>query len=251
MAYSGGVDSAVLAAVAHQVLNGGMLAVIADSPSLPRAELAEALAVGRLAGFPVRVIRTDEMDKPGYRANGPDRCFHCKSELFEKLSALARQEGWQTIVYGEHVDDLGDDRPGALAASRYGVRAPLKEAGLGKEEIRQLAAALQLPVADKPAMACLSSRIPFGQPVTVEVLGQIEKAEGALRSLGFREVRVRHHGAVARIEVGVGELAWFGDAALRARVVAAVKEAGYRYVTLDLEGYRRGSLAEARKEKPT
>ncbi|MDW8343836.1 MAG: ATP-dependent sacrificial sulfur transferase LarE [Verrucomicrobiae bacterium] len=245
VAYSGGVDSAVLAAVAHEVLNGGMLAVIADSPSLPRAELAEALRVGRQAGFPVRVIQTGELENAAYRANGADRCFHCKSELFTKLSAIAREEGWRTIVYGENASDAVDFRPGAEAARQFGVRAPLKEVGLTKEEIREIARGLCLPVADKPAMACLASRVPFGEPVTADVLAQVETAERALRAMGFREVRVRHHRDVARIEVGTGELDRFWDATVRRRAVDAVKAAGYRYVALDLEGYRRGSLVES------
>lgn len=245
VAYSGGVDSAVLAAVAHQVLDGGMLAVIADSPSLPRSELAEALAVGRQAGFPVRVIQTAELENDAYRANGVDRCYHCKSELFERLTEIARAEGWQSIAYGENASDVGDFRPGAQAAREFNVRAPLKEAGLTKEEIRQVARDLGLPVADKPQMACLASRVPFGEPVSAEVLAQIERAEQALRALGFYDVRVRHHREVARIEVGVAELDRFADAGLRAQVVSALKAAGYRYVTLDLEGYRRGSLTES------
>ena len=241
MAYSGGVDSVFLAKVAHDTLASDALAVIADSPSLPRRELAEALALGRQFGFPVRVIKTDEMADGQYASNPANRCYFCKSELFTKLAAIADSEGWQTIVYGENASDTGDFRPGATAAQEYRVRAPLKAAGLTKAEIRQLSNQLGLPTADKPAMACLSSRIPYGEPVTAAALAMIEAAENFLRDTGFHEVRVRHHRTMARIEVGPAELSRLLDPELRESVVAALKTIGYAYVTVDLQGYRRGS----------
>lgn len=234
VAYSGGVDSALLAKVAHDTLGKDALAVIADSPSLPRRELQEALAVD----FPVRVIKTHEMADTNYTSNPTNRCYFCKGELFDELAEIARQEGWETIVYGENASDVGDYRPGAVAAQEYRVRAPLKEVGLTKAEIRQLSAALGLPTADKPQMACLSSRIPHGDPVTTEALATIEAAENILRDLGFYDVRVRHHKNIARIEVGADELARLVE--LRETVAKALKDTGYAYVTLDLQGYRRG-----------
>ncbi len=251
VAYSGGVDSVLLAKLAHDALGDDMLAVIADSPSLPRRELAEALSIAARFRFPVRVIRTDELDDEEYASNPPNRCYFCKSELFSRLTDLAIREQWQTIAYGENVSDLGDHRPGAEAAAEYQVRAPLTEAGLTKDEIRAASAELGLPTADKPQMACLSSRVAPGVRVTRETLARIEAAENVLRDAGFREVRVRHHevqetagpghGLLARIEVGVGELGRMSDGALRDRIAAALKELGYRHVTLDLLGYRRGS----------
>jgi len=251
VAYSGGVDSALLAKVAGEVLGAGALAVIADTPSLPRRELEEALALGRRFGFAVRVVPTDELNNPDYASNPANRCYFCKSELFDKLAALAKAEGWQTIVYGENADDTGDFRPGAEAAKEYRVRAPLKEVGLSKVEIRQLSAALGLPTADKPAMACLSSRLPYGEPVTVEALGMIEAAENVLRDAGFREVRVRHHKNLARIEVGPAEVGRFFSNGLREKVVAALREIGYNYVAVDLAGYRRGSGNEVLAQPAT
>ena len=244
VAYSGGVDSVFLAKVAHTVLGQKSLAVIADSPSLPRRELAEALELGRQFKFPVRVIRTQEMLDTQYVSNPPNRCYFCKSQLFEELKTLATAEGWQTIIYGENASDIGDYRPGAQAAAEYQVRAPLKEVGLTKPEIRALSATLGLPTADKPQMACLSSRIPYGEPVTTEALAMIESAENALRDAGFREVRVRHHHDLARIEVGTDELERLLDSDLREAIVESLRRAGYRHVTLDLRGYRRGSTNE-------
>ena len=244
VAYSGGVDSVLLAKVAHDTLAGNALAVIADSPSLPRRELAEALALGRQFGFPVRMVKTGEMANANYRSNPANRCYFCKTALFEELAGIARAEGWQTIVYGENASDTGDFRPGAQAALEYQVRAPLKEAGLTKVEIRQLSSQLGLPTAEKPAMACLASRIPYGEPVTPAALGMIEAAEAALHDAGFIEVRVRHHGTIARIEVGPDEISRFFDASLRAGVTQALQRVGYAYVTMDLRGYRRGSTNE-------
>lgn len=260
VAYSGGVDSVFLAKVAREVLGDKSLAAIADSPSLPRRELQEALELGIRFDFPVRVIRTNEFENPSYTANPDNRCYFCKHELFTELVPLARTENFAVIAYGENASDVGDYRPGAQAAKEFEIRAPLKEAGLTKTEIREFSAQLGLPTADKPQMACLSSRIPYGQVVTPEKLHMIEAAENVLRDLGFYDVRVRHHelpspnisGApavqapkkamyLARIEVGQAELAKFlqGQASI---VAAKLMELGYAHVTLDLQGYRRGSL---------
>jgi len=262
VAYSGGVDSTFLAYVAWDELGRDFLAVIADTPSLARRELQEALDVARKFGFPVRVIRTHEFEKPEYVSNPPDRCYHCKRELFSVLEEIARAEGFNAVLYGENADDTGDFRPGNRAATEFDVRAPLKEVGLTKAEIRELSAQLGLPTADKPALACLSSRVPYGQPVTPQKLAMIESAEAVLHELGFRQVRVRHHEFksdirnpgceivlnLARIEVSRGELAKFLDTAVFARVVGVFKQIGYNYVTLDLEGYRPGSLNQAVRE---
>lgn len=246
VAYSGGVDSALLAVVARRELGGRMLAAIADSPSLPRRELAEALDLAARCDVPVRVVRTAEFDNPAYTANPANRCYFCKHELFTQLIPLARAEGLAVIAYGENASDAGDHRPGAQAAAEFAVCAPLKEAGLTKADIRELSAALGLPTADKPQLACLSSRIPYGEVVAPEKLRMIEAAENALRELGFHDVRVRHHelkqGALARLELGPAELPRLADAGLAARAAAAVKAAGYLHATLDLLGYRRGSL---------
>ena len=260
VAYSGGVDSALLAKVAHDALGDDVLAVIADSPSLPRRELEEALELSRQFAFPVRVIQTNEMADANYTSNPSNRCYFCKTELFDKLTEIAKAEGWQTIVYGENASDVGDFRPGAQAAAEFRVRAPLKEVGLTKAEIRELSKKLGLPTADKPQMACLSSRIPHGEPVTKEALRMIEAAENVLRDAGFYDVRVRHHAAenskleirnpnggtrnsklyLARIEVGPDELPRLLDEELRESITRALKEIGYGHVTVDLQGYRRG-----------
>ena len=249
VAYSGGVDSVFLARVAHEVLGDKALAVIADSPSLPRRELAEALQLGERFSFPVRVVRTAEFNNPDYLANPTNRCYFCKHELFEELAPLARAEHFAVICYGENASDAGDFRPGAKAAAEFQVRAPLKEAGLTKAEIRELSAQLGLPTADKPQMACLSSRIPYGEAVTPEKLRMIESGEYVLRDLGFYDVRVRHHElnghqALARIEIGPGELPKFLATGVSGQVAEALKQIGYAHVTLDLQGYRRGSLNE-------
>jgi uncharacterized protein len=249
VAYSGGVDSVFLALIAHQELGNKSLAVIADSPSLPRRELAEALEIAEKFGFPVRVVKTAEFDNPEYLKNPQNRCYFCKAELFTELEPLAKAEGFAVIAYGENASDVGDFRPGAKAAGEFQVRAPLKEAGLGKAEIRDYSAKLGLPTAEKPQMACLSSRIPYGENVTPEKLRMIETAENALRDLGFHDVRVRHHelksGQLARIEIGAEELARVFQNGASAKVVAACKGAGYTHATVDLEGYRRGSLNTA------
>jgi uncharacterized protein len=252
VAYSGGVDSVFLAWVAHDVLGEKSLAVIADSPSLPRRELEEALEIGNRFAFPVRVVRTNEFQNPAYVANPDNRCYFCKHELFTHLEPLARTEGFAVIAYGENASDIGDYRPGAKAAAEFAVRAPLKEAGLTKADIRELSAQFGLPTADKPQMACLSSRVPHGERVTEPKLKMIEGAENVLRDLGFYDVRVRHHelGAttplhLARIEVGPDELSRLLDNSLTLEVIQALKKIGYSYVTVDLQGYRRGSLNPA------
>jgi pyridinium-3,5-biscarboxylic acid mononucleotide sulfurtransferase len=259
VAYSGGVDSVFLARVAHDVLGERALAVIADSPSLPRRELEEALAIADEFQFPVRVVQTAEFENPDYTANPANRCYFCKHELFEELTAIARTEDFAVIAYGENASDAVDFRPGAKAAGEFQVRAPLKEAGLTKPEIRELSAQLGLPTADKPQMACLSSRIPHGEPVSAEKLRMVEAAENVLRDLGFHDVRVRHHElrsaergvrngngltansalALARIEVGPVELPKFLGDGVAARVAGALRQIGYAHVTVDLNGYRR------------
>lgn len=248
VAYSGGVDSVFLACVAHDVLGDRALAAIADSPSLPREEFREALEIAERFHIPLRVVQTQEFDNPDYVKNTLERCFHCKHELFTELEPLARAEKFAVIAYGENASDVGDHRPGARAAAEFQVRAPLKEAGLTKAEIRAFSQQLGLPTADKPQMACLSSRIPYGENVTPAKLLMIEQAEQCLKQLGFHDLRVRHHelqtGALARIEVGGAELQRFFEPGLNDRVVAQIKEFGYQHVTLDLAGYRRGSLNE-------
>ncbi|MSS99967.1 MAG: ATP-dependent sacrificial sulfur transferase LarE [Pedosphaera sp.] len=256
VAYSGGVDSVFLARVAHEVLGARALAAIADSPSLPRRELEEALEYARQFSFPVRVVRTQEFSNAEYLANPTNRCYFCKHELFTELEPLARAENFAVIAYGENASDVGDHRPGAKAAAEFRVCAPLKEVGLTKVEIRELSAQLGLPTADKPQMACLSSRIPYGETVTPEKLGMIERAEYVLRDAGFHDVRVRHHelrGAgdaaavrhLARIELGAGEIPRLLVEARFAHVAEELKKIGYAHTTLDLQGYRRGSLNEA------
>ncbi|EEF57196.1 ATP-dependent sacrificial sulfur transferase LarE [Pedosphaera parvula] len=248
VAYSGGVDSVFLAKVAKDVLGKKSLAAIADSPSLPRRELEEALEIARRFEIPVRIVRTKEFDNSSYLANPNNRCYFCKHELFTELEPLAKAEQFAVIAYGENASDVGDFRPGAKAAAEFQVRAPLKEAGLTKAEIRELSSYLGLPTADKPQMACLSSRIPYGEAVSPQKLLMIEEAEMLLRDLGFHDVRVRHHelkqGQLARIEIGPSELRKVLEAGVNERVAAALKKIGYLHVTLDLQGYRRGSVNE-------
>ena len=240
VAFSGGVDSTFLLAVAVDCLGENVLAVTGVSPSLAEAERDEAAALARRLGARHRWIETGELAQPGYVANAPDRCYHCKSDLFERLQAVARAEGYPWVVEGANLDDLGDVRPGRQAAREQRVRSPLLEAGLDKAAIRQLSRALGLPTWEKPAMACLASRIPHGIPVTIERLGQVERAEAALRSLGFRSVRVRHHETIARIELPPDERARLLDPTVASQAVQGVKAAGYQFVVLDLEGYRPG-----------
>jgi uncharacterized protein len=240
VAYSGGVDSAFLLVEARRALGDRVEGAIADSPSLPRTELDQALSLAGERGIPVRVIETREMERDAYVANGPDRCYHCKAELFGRLEALAQTEGWSTIAYGAVTDDLGDVRPGMRAADRYQVRAPLLEAGLGKLEVRILARDLGLPVWDKPQSACLASRIPHGSAVTREKLRQVERGEEWLRgAFGLRVVRLRHEGSRARIEVGLGEIARISTDAAISRIRQQLGALGFQDVWIDPAGYRR------------
>ena len=253
VAYSGGVDSVFLAFVAREVLQDRALAVIADSPSLPRRELQEALEIARQFLFPVRVIETQEFANESYTTNPVNRCYFCKHELFEQLIPLARTKNFAVIAYGENASDIGDFRPGAKAAAEFQVRAPLKEAGLTKSEIREISAELGLPTADKPQMPCLSSRVPHGETVTPEKLRMIELAEYALRDLGFHDVRVRHHEmqnqSLARIELAPSEIHQLLANDNFSVVAGKLKEIGYAHITLDLQGYRRGSTHEALSQK--
>jgi uncharacterized protein len=281
VAYSGGVDSVFLARVAHEVLANRALAAIADSPSLPRRELAEALDIAAKFSFPVRILQTQEFANDNYTANPANRCYFCKHELFEELKPLAKAENFAVIAYGENASDIGDFRPGAQAAAEFQVRAPLKEAGLTKAEIRELSAQLGLPTADKPQMACLSSRVPYGETVTPEKLRMIELAEYVLRDLGFHDVRVRHHAfpisnfqfpieggtaplnapgklaignsklemSLARIELAPAEIPALLANGKLAVVADELKKIGYAHVTLDLQGYRRGSTNEVLGKK--
>ena len=245
VAYSGGVDSVLLARVAHDVLGERALAAVADSPSLPRRELREAIAIAAQFQIPLRVVNTAEFADDRYLANPSNRCYFCKHALFTELTPLARAGGFAVIAYGENASDVGDHRPGAQAAGEFQIRAPLKEAGLTKAEIRELSARLGLPTADKPQLACLSSRIPTGEAVTPAKLLMVEEAEYFLRDLGFFDVRVRHHeltqGHLARIEVGPAEIPRLLADEQYATVAARFRELGYLHVTLDLAGYRRGS----------
>ena len=253
VAYSGGVDSVFLAHVAHQVLGDRMLAIIADSPSLPRRELQEALEIAKKFSFPVRVIKTQEFTNENYTSNPVNRCYFCKYELFADLAPLALAEEFRVIAYGENASDIGDFRPGAQAASKFQIHAPLKEAGLTKSEIRLLSAQFGLPTADKPQMACLSSRVPYGEQVTPEKLRMIEQAEYALRDLGFHDVRVRHHELhnqnLARIELARAEIPALLVDGQFSIVAEKLKAIGYAHITLDLEGYRRGSTNEVLAQK--
>ena len=244
VAYSGGVDSAFLAAAANDTLGKRSLAVTANSPSLAPSELREAEELAQRLGLNHRVIHTQEVEREDYQANNPNRCFFCKDELYTHLSRFAPEEGYDWIANGTNVDDLGDFRPGLNAAKQYGVRSPLVEAELTKAEIRELSRGMGLPTWDKPAQACLSSRIPYGTVVTVEALTRIAQAEEFLHGLGIRQLRVRHHDNVARIEVEAADLAKLVDESVRQQVVDRFREIGYSYVTLDLQGFRSGSMNE-------
>ncbi|MBF6589116.1 MAG: ATP-dependent sacrificial sulfur transferase LarE [Ktedonobacterales bacterium] len=252
VAYSGGVDSALLLKVAVDELGARAVGALAVSPAYDEQETAEAVRVAERIGARLVCVQTHELDDPRYVANGADRCYFCKDELFTQLEPVRERLGLATLAYGMNRDDHGDWRPGQRAARERGVRAPLDDAAMGKAEIRALAHHLGVPVWDKPALACYSSRIPYGTPVTVEALGQIGRAERALRALGFRQVRVRHHERVARIELDVADFPRLLDGALRERIVREVRAAGYVYVTFDLQGYRTGSLNETlpRRARP-
>ena len=245
VAFSGGVDSTLLLKAALDTLGAAhVLAVIGDSASYPSRELDEARALAEALGAAYQVITTDELDDPQYTANPSNRCYYCKTDLFSRLTAIARAQGLATVLDGNNADDTGDWRPGAQAGRELGVRSPLQDAGLTKAEIRQLSHALGLPTWDKPSFACLSSRIPYGTPITRASLTCIEEAECFLRDLGFAQVRVRHHDNLARIEVPPADIDRLLDPALRARLTTRLRELGYRYVTVDLQGYRTGSMNE-------
>ena len=240
VAYSGGVDSALVMSVAHEQLGDRALACIGVSPSYPTREMRSAIRVAEEAGVPYRLINTEEYLDPNYAANPVNRCYFCKSELHDRLKALAEAEGWQVVMDGNNASDLGDFRPGMDAARERAVRSPLVEAGITKPEVRQIARYLGLPIWDKPAMACLSSRVPHGTAITPELLRQIEAAEDVLVELGFTQFRVRHHNEIARIELPVEDFA--RAVANHQTIVEGVRAAGYRFVTLDLAGFRSGSL---------
>ncbi len=242
IAYSGGVDSAYLAWEAHTVLGPRMVAVLADSPSLPRTHFAFAQEFARDNGIPLHIVRTMEMSRPEYVRNDAMRCFHCKSELFLAMGAVARELGIPAVAYGRNLDDSSDFRPGEQAAQQHAAVAPLADAALTKAEIRSLALQAGLRVWDRPASACLASRVEYNRPVTTEALRQIEHAEDALLALGFRQLRVRHHGDLARIEIERTELPRAFALDMLARITSAVRDAGFTFVTLDTEGYRTGSM---------
>jgi len=242
IAYSGGADSAFLAWVAHQVLGDSMLAVVADSPSLARTHLEDALAFAREYQIPVQVLETRELENPDYARNDGMRCFHCKDELFTVLEQYRSAHGFDAIAYGVNLDDQGDFRPGQEAARQHHVAAPLLEAGLTKSEIRELARQAGLRVWDKPASACLSSRVEYGRSVTPEVLSVIEQGEDAIRELGFRQFRVRHHGEIVRIEIAPEELPQALTTGMAHEFSRIFRDLGFKFVTLDLEGFRSGSM---------
>ncbi len=242
VAYSGGVDSAFLAWSAHQILGDQMLAVIADSPSLARTHLQDAVAFAEEQKIPLTVIATDELDRPEYTRNDASRCFHCKDELFSVMEDFRRLHGFDSIAYGVNLDDQGDFRPGQVAARDHHVQAPLLDAGLTKADIRELARSAELRIWDKPASACLSSRIEYGRPVTREALSVVERGEDAVRRLGFRQFRVRHHGEIVRIEIAREELARALTPDMAAEFARVFKALGFKFVTLDLEGFRSGSM---------
>jgi uncharacterized protein len=242
VAYSGGADSAYLAWAAHRVLGDNALAITADSASIPESHKQAADAFARECGFPHEYVETREFDNPDYIKNDPNRCFHCKDELFTRLEVLARERGIEHIAYGVNVDDLGDYRPGQHAAKLHQAKAPLVDAGLTKAEIRELSRLTGLSTWDRPAAACLSSRIPYGTPVTLENVKTVELGEEAIRKLGFHQYRVRFHGKLVRIEIAKDELALALTTEMARRFVEIFKPLGFHYVTIDLEGYRQGSL---------
>jgi uncharacterized protein len=244
VAYSGGVDSAFLAATAHRVLGSRMLAVLADSPSLARRDMEQACAFANSIQMPLRVVATEELERPEYQRNDANRCFHCKDELFRVIESLGAELGFSAIAYGMNADDTREFRPGQRAAEQHAVLAPLADAGLTKLEVRELAKAAGYPLWDRPAAPCLSSRVEYGRTVTREVLEQVERAEEALRQLGFREFRVRHHGELARVEIARAELPRALSMEMLDAITSALKQAGYQYVTLDCTGFRSGSMNE-------
>jgi uncharacterized protein len=245
VAFSGGVDSTLVAVAAHRVLGDKALAVTAVSPALAKRELEETVSLAEQFGFPHRIIHTDEMAQEGYVANSPQRCYFCKTELYGQLTQLAEKEAIKWVINGANTDDIGDYRPGMVAASEHKVRSPMVEAGLTKADVRAIAKSLDIPIWDKPAQPCLSSRIPYGIPVTVENLSKVERAEDFLRELGLKEVRARHHDQLCRIEVSEDEIDLaFGH---RKEIVSAIKKIGYLWVSLDMSGLRSGSLNDQLK----
>lgn len=242
VAYSGGTDSAYLAWIAHQVLGPNMLAVIADSASLPRKELVAAIGFAEQHGIPLRVLSTEELSNPDYARNDARRCFHCKDELFTRMEQTRSELGFAQMAFGMNLDDRGEFRPGQQAAALHNAVAPLVVAELHKAEIRELAREAGLTLAEKPASACLASRIEYGRPVSAENLSQVERAEDALHAMGFAQVRVRHHGELARIEIASADLARALNMETLTRFTAALRPLGFKYVTLDTEGYRSGSM---------
>jgi uncharacterized protein len=242
VAYSGGVDSAFLAATAHRMLGSKMLAVIADSASLARRDFEAASDFARSLGMPLKVVATEELDRPEYQRNDANRCFHCKDELFATMEALGAELGFACIAYGMNADDTRDFRPGQRAAEQHKVIAPLADAGLNKMEIRGLARAAGYTLWDRPAAPCLSSRVEYGRAVTREVLDQVERAEESLRALGFRELRVRHHGELARVEIARNELPRALSMEMFDAISTALRKAGFQYVTIDTTGFRSGSM---------
>jgi uncharacterized protein len=242
VAYSGGVDSAFLAATAHRVLGARMLAVLADSPSLARRDMEQAGVFARSLGMPLRVVATEELERPEYARNDANRCFYCKDEMFRNLEVLGGKLGFAHIAYGMNADDTRDYRPGQRAAEQHAVLAPLAEAGLAKIEVRALAKAAGYSLWDRPAAPCLASRVEYGRAVTREVLEQVERAEESLRQLGFHELRVRHHGDLARVEIARAELPRALSMEMLDAITAALKQVGFQYVTLDCAGFRSGSL---------
>jgi uncharacterized protein len=242
VAYSGGTDSAFLAWAAHQTLGDRMLAVIADSPSLARFQLADAIAFAKERSIPLEIVNTSEFERPDYVRNDGARCFHCKDELFSVMEGFGRSRGFDTIAYGVNLDDKSDFRPGQAAATQHGIVAPLLEAGLSKQEIRELAREAGLRIWDKPASACLSSRIEYGRPVTRQALSAIEQGEDALRALGFSQCRVRHHGEIVRIELAREEMTRAYTPEMSAEFSRIFHALGFKFVTLDLDGFRSGSM---------
>lgn len=240
--YSGGCDSTLLAAVAREVLGDRALCVMASSATYPPSEETEALETAERIGVPITRIHTDELQDEAFAANSPERCYFCKRELFGRLSEIARERGCRWVADGSNTNDLDDYRPGNRAASEFGVRSPLREAGLTKREIRELARRMGLPTWDKPALACLASRIPYGTRIEPGILLRLDEAESFLKGLGFRQVRVRHHGDIARVEVEAEEIPRLAEAEIRRRVAEKFRELNYLYVALDLDGYRTGSL---------
>ena len=245
VAFSGGVDSTLVAVAAHRVLGSKALAVTAVSAALAKRELKETVSLAARFGFPHRIIHTNEMEREGYVANSPQRCYFCKTELYSQLTELADQESIKWVVNGANTDDIGDYRPGMVAASEHRVRSPMVEVGLTKADVRVIAKILDIPIWDKPAQPCLSSRIPYGTPVTVENLSKVEQAEDYLRGLGLREVRARHHDRLCRIEVGEDEMDFAFER--RKEIVSAIKKIGYLWVSIDMSGLRSGSLNDQLK----